>query len=150
MKTTTTMKATAVLILAAAMTAGAQGPRGFGDQRDRGPQGDEAGMRPPPPAPEEVAADMLKQFDTDGDQKLDETELKEAFSARHQPPTPEGIAAKWMEKFDADGNGCLSPEELAGALEANRPRHGRGGPGGPRGDGPRGDGPQGSRGEFQD
>ncbi len=142
MKATTTMKMTAILLMATALAAAAQGPGGPGGSRGRGPQGDEEGLRPPPPS----AADMLKQFDADGDNKLDETELQEAIGARHQPPAPEDIAVQWVEEYDADGNGSLSPEELAVALEAHRPPRGPGG--GPRGH--RMNGAQGDRGQPRD
>jgi len=136
MKTILTLKTTAVLILAAAMTAGAQGPQGYGGQRNRGPQREEDD-RSPPPASRVSAADLLEEFDADQDGKLNEMELTEALAALpRQPPAPEDIAAKWVAEHDADGNGELSPAELAQALEAHRPPRP---PPGPRGNGPQDD-----------
>lgn len=124
MKTSRVIEVAGLFTLALAFTALAQGPQGCkpGNQQE--------GMRLPPPPAEELTAGMIVQFDSDGDGKLDEAELKNALSTPPQPPTAEVIAVKWVEEFDTDGNGQLSAEELAKALEANRPPKGPDGRGG--------------------
>lgn len=67
------------------------------------------------PSPE-----VLKEFDKDGDGKLNEEEGKAAREARQK---------KMLEKYDADKDGKLNDEERK-KMEAENPRRGPGGPGG--------------------
>jgi hypothetical protein len=71
-----------------------------------GNKGKNAG--PHRPTPEEI----IKKFDTDGDAKLDATELGTALAAIHDRKE------ELVKKFDKDGDGKLSDEERAAAKEA--------------------------------
>jgi len=81
-----------------------------------------------PLTPTEAA--LLKRFDTNGDGKLDETELADAHEAlRVQPGARAAIAgqvySRLLEHFDAAQAGHLSPDEQAAAvqyLRQNAPR----------------------------
>jgi hypothetical protein len=143
MKTKTTLITLAAL-LGAGMSAMAQdGP----PPGPRGPKG------PPPP-------EVIREFDKDGDGKLNEEELaamKEAHKARREARRKAMLekydtdkdgklsdeekaamkAAKkkeLLEKYDKDGDGKLNEEERKAAIEAgDLPRRG---PRGPRPDGP--------------
>ena len=68
--------------------------------------------------------EVLKEFDKDGDGKLNEEERKAAGEAMRK---------KLIEKFDKDGDGKLNEEERKAAREAMPHRPGPLGPGGPRG-----------------
>ena len=78
--------------------------------------------------PTEMA--LLKRFDTNGDGKLDESELADAHEAlRVQPATRAAIAAqvydRLVEHFGKDEAGRLDPAEQAeavGYLRQNNPR----------------------------
>lgn len=63
-----------------------------------------------PPIPPEV----VKEFDKDGDGKLNEEERKAAREAREK---------QMLEKYDADKDGKLSDEERKTAREAMRAEH---------------------------
>jgi Ca2+-binding EF-hand superfamily protein len=73
---------------------------------------------------------MLKRFDTNGDGKLDESELADAHEAlRAQPATRAALAAqvygRMLERFGKNQPGRLDPEEQAAAvgfLRQNNPR----------------------------
>jgi len=73
----------------------------------------------------EVDEDLLKAYDTDGDGKLDKTELAAVISSflnknGHADPNgidPMAAATKVMAFFDADGDGKLDQEELDNALQ---------------------------------
>lgn len=58
-------------------------------------------------------ADEIKQFDKDGDGKLDETEMKAMLDARKAKF--EAAQKALLEKYDANHNGILDPDELAKA-----------------------------------
>ncbi len=90
-------------------------------------------------------AAILKQFDKNGDGKLDEAErqaAREAFMKRRggrdrgkfgqgrpggpvDGPKPRIDRAKLIEQFDADGDGKLSPEERRKAMETLRKKRGK-------------------------
>lgn len=128
MHTQDTISTIAIVMLAFALAAGAQGPRGQdGPQGRGGPQGPGGpeGMGPPPKV-EEVVVDLITEFDTDGDYSLNVTELEGAIAALPVEPTPLSDAADWIVAYDADGMGTLSAGELAIGLEENHPNKGRG------------------------
>lgn len=130
MKTQKTISTATLVVLAFALAACAQGPRGRGGpqgQSGQQGQGGPEGMGPPPKV-EEVVVDLITEYDTNDDYSLSETELKEAIAALPIPPTPLSDAADWIVEYDADGTGTLSASELAVGLEENNPHQGRGGP----------------------
>ena len=102
MKTITTMKWTAVWILAASLTAHAQGI-GSGSETSLGgsPGGSHSGGTP------------------SGGNQAGEPGMQH----QHQRPSPEQVAAQLMSKFDANKDGELDQGELAQALEALRAHH---------------------------
>lgn len=123
-------------------------------KREKGQQGDRGR-----PSREEV----LKQFDADGDGKLNETEKQAAHEARKEQmllrrfdkdrdgalsaeeraKADEFIAkreAKMLEKYDADGDGVISPEERKQARQ-NAKEHRQGDRPGKGAEGNRGQGP---------
>ncbi len=128
-----------------------------------GPKGKDRPKRPHGPPPAEV----LKEFDKDGDGKLNEEERKALQEARKGKMEEARKAA--LQKYDADGDGKLSPDERKKATEERKaemlkkydkdgdgklskeerdampkPPHGPGGPGGRKGKGgPDGEGPKG-------
>ena len=59
----------------------------------------------------EKKAEILAEFDADGDGKLSEDERKAAMEARKKA---------FMEKYDTDGDGELSDDEKAAAREARK------------------------------
>jgi HlyD family secretion protein len=81
--------------------------------------------------------EMLKQFDKDGDGKLDDTErerMRTALMARFGAPgedrtnsRPRLSPEELVQRFDKNGNGKLDEDELAAAREASG--RGRGGQG---------------------
>jgi Ca2+-binding EF-hand superfamily protein len=93
-----------------------------------------AGLRgdEPKPAANLIPSEeaMLQRFDTNGDGKLDETELADAHEAlRVQPATRAALATqvygRLLEHFGKNGAGRLDPEEQAAAvgyLRQNNPR----------------------------
>lgn len=91
MKTTTTVKWAAALMLAAAMTVSAQGPGPGGQCPPGGPQGMGAGPQGgpgggnfQPPSADEIVQHLLADFDANKDGKLDAAELKQSVEARQQ------------------------------------------------------------------
>ena len=68
--------------------------------------------------PREVPAEILEQFDTDGDGELSKEERKAARDARR---------AERIAKYDTDGDGELSKAEKE-AARADSPRGGKKGP----------------------
>jgi HlyD family secretion protein len=100
-------------------------------------------------------AELLRQYDRDGDGQLSEAEqtaMREAMRARFGQGGPGGGAGfdreAMMKEFDKDGDGQLSEEERSAMRETMRQRFGgQGGPGG-AGSGGRGRpaGPAGSNG----
>jgi EF hand len=96
-----------------------------------GLRADEA--RPAAPLTPTEAA-LLKRFDTNGDGKLDETELADAHEALRAQPGAQPAAraamarqvyARLLERFDARQTGHLDPDEQAAAvqfLRENAPR----------------------------
>lgn len=97
-----------------------------------GPQGKDRPKRPHGPPPAEV----LKEFDKDGDGKLNETEREAMREARKAKFEEERKAM--LAKYDADGDGKLSKEERDAMP---KPPRGPGGPGGHKGKGGPGGGP---------
>jgi hypothetical protein len=75
-------------------------------------------------------AALLKRFDTNGDGKLDETELADAHEALRGAPGARAAVAgqvysRLLEHFDRDQTGHLGPDEQAAAvgyLRQNAPR----------------------------
>ena len=120
MKTATLKLAVLALVWTAANAAQAQGPGGG-----------------PPPGPPPSAADLIAEFDADGDGSLNALELTESFEAMRppapprsvgageqpEPPLAEDMAVDWIDRFDADQNAELSAAELTAAFRA-RPPHG--------------------------
>lgn len=99
--------------------------------------------RPKPPAPAEMAAQVVVDFDTDGTSALDATELEAALAFLHEnrPPPPPHMEEKWadrpepdharragrmLEKFDADTDSQLSEAELTEAFSKMRKGKGKG------------------------
>ena len=115
------MKRLYVTSLLALLTAGASaqanapkpdGPGGFPARGER-----RAGQRMERRA--ERRADAIKEFDKDGDGKLNEEERKammEANRARMEE------FRKARKEFDKDGDGKLNDEERKAMMEANRAR----------------------------
>ena len=120
MNTATLKLAALALIWAAAGAARAQGPGGG-----------------PPHGTPPNAADLIAEFDADGDGNLNAAELTESFEAmrppappssagegeRPEPPLAEDMAVAWIDQFDVDQNAELSLAELTAAFRA-RPPHG--------------------------
>lgn len=118
MKTATLTLATLALIWTAATAAQAQGPGGG-----------------PPPGSPPSAADLIAEFDADGDGSLNAAELTESFEAmrppappqsadegeRPEPPLAEDMAVDWIDQFDADQNAELSVAELTAAFQTRHP-----------------------------
>lgn len=165
--TTETMKTKITcfaLALAGIVTAAAQdGPPG-GERRGPGGPGGPGGRQVPPA--------VLKEFDKDGDGKLNDEEAKAARAAMQakREEAQKKILAEFdadkdgklneeerkamrtameakrkalVEKYDADKDGKLSPEEIKAARDAGEEIPMIGGPGGRRGPG----GPGGPGGE---
>jgi hypothetical protein len=82
MNTITTVKWAAALMLAATLTANAQGPGGAPQQG--GPQDRPQGGNFQPPGADEIVKHMLTDFDADKDGKLDAAELKKSVEAHQQ------------------------------------------------------------------
>ena len=80
----------------------------------------------PPPAPGPRHAEMIKQFDQNGDGRLDDTE-RAAARAAHR--------GEFLKRFDRDGDGQLNDSEKAAARQAGKAMHQKwsrgGGPGDP-------------------
>ena len=155
MKTKTILTALA-LVAASTFAAHAQEEKpGEGGRERRGGGG-----------PRQVPAAVLKEFDKDGDGKLNEEEAKAAREAAQKKMLEkydtdkdgklsdderkamrEDFEAKrkaLLEKYDKDKDGKLSPEERKAAADAGEEMPGGGGgrgEGGPRGEGrqPRGE-----------
>lgn len=66
--------------------------------------------------PRQVPPAVLKEFDKDGDGKLNEEEATAARTAMRE--RAEAFRKEMLAKFDADGDGKLSPEEAKTAREA--------------------------------
>lgn len=97
----TTLFATLAALVSSCMIASAQD----GPKRPKRPHG-------PPPA------EILEQFDKDGDGKLSPDErsaMREAMKAKS-----EERRAAMLKKFDADGDGKLSKEEREKAMEERK------------------------------
>jgi Ca2+-binding EF-hand superfamily protein len=70
-----------------------------------------------------LAADLIKQADTNGDGSLSADEIKGAIGGDPASSTDDLSAA--MAKLDTDGNGALSASELSAGLETRRSERGR-------------------------
>ena len=144
------------LALAGIVTASAQEGKPEGQRRGPGGPGG-PGARQVPPA-------VLKEFDKDGDGKLNDEEAKAARAAMQakREEAQKKILAEFdadkdgklseeerkavrtameakrkalIEKYDADGDGKLGPEEIKTARDAGEELPMIGGPGGRRGPG---------------
>jgi len=72
----------------------------------------------------DLAADLIKQADTDGDGSLSADEIKGAIgNGSSSTDDADGLKAA-MAKLDTDGNGTLSASELSAGLEARRSERG--------------------------
>ena len=72
----------------------------------------------------DLAADLIKQADTDGDGSLSVDEIKGAIGGGSSSTgEADGLRAA-MTKLDTDGSGTLSASELSAGLEARRSAHG--------------------------
>jgi Ca2+-binding EF-hand superfamily protein len=87
-----------------ALTSLLAGPLAFA--QDSNPPPERKGIPIPP--------EVVKEFDKDGDGKLNEEERKAARDAREK---------QMLEKYDADKDGKLSDEERKAAREAMRAEH---------------------------
>ena len=65
-------------------------------------------------------ADMLKEFDKDGDGKLNDEERQAMMNARRAQG--EKMRAEREKEFDKDGDGKLNDEERKAMMDANRER----------------------------
>jgi Ca2+-binding EF-hand superfamily protein len=76
---------------------------------------------------DDLAANLIKQADTDGDGSLSAEEIKAAMGGDSNLSTGEtdGLSGA-MAKLDTDADGKLSAGELSAGLEAKRPEGGRG------------------------
>ncbi|MDB5452865.1 MAG: hypothetical protein JWO33_1443, partial [Caulobacteraceae bacterium] len=76
---------------------------------------------------DDLAADLIKQADTNGDGSLNADEITAAIGGAPTSSTGEasGLSAA-MAKLDANGDGQLSASELSAGLEAKRSEGGRG------------------------
>jgi hypothetical protein len=91
-----------------------------------------AAPAPASPSPTEPAArpaerpnPLLRRYDTNGDGKLDESEINAALEQF------DNATLRVLAEHDNDNNGTLSPEELQAGLTALRGRGAPGGPGAP-------------------
>ena len=95
---------------------------------------------PPPPPPEEMAINLMADFDANSSLGLDANELTEAlaflYENRPAPPPEANLperpepdhqakAYRLMEKFDLDGSNQLDEVELVEALASMHRHHGR-------------------------
>jgi Ca2+-binding EF-hand superfamily protein len=71
-----------------------------------------------------LAGDLIKQADTNGDGQLSADEIKGAIGGDSTSSTDDLSAA--MAKLDTDGNGALSASELSAGLDTKRSERGRG------------------------
>ena len=76
---------------------------------------------------DKLAADLIKQADTDGDGSLSADEIKAAIGgdSTSSADGADGLSAA-MAKLDTDGDGKLSANELSAGLETKRSEHGHG------------------------
>jgi len=72
------------------------------------------------PARANMRADAIKEFDKDGDGKLNEEERKAMMAARMA--MGENLRKQREKQFDKDGDGQLNDEERKAMMEANRAR----------------------------
>lgn len=78
------------------------------------------------PARVNMRADAIKEFDKDGDGKLNEEERKAMMAARMA--MGEKLRMEREKKFDKDGDGKLSDEERKAMMEAMQKRRPNAGP----------------------
>ena len=78
------------------------------------------------PARVNMRADAIKEFDKDGDGKLNEEERKAMMEARMA--MGEKLRMEREKKFDKDGDGKLSDEERKAMMEAMQKRRPNAGP----------------------
>ena len=145
MQIMTTVKLMAVFMLAASVTAYAQGTNSAagGDAAPGGHQHQ---------SPEQMSKHLIEKFDANKDGELSVDELTKAVESmkEHQKkgpdggdqttakggsdadhPTPDKVAAQMIEKFSSDKKG-LKQVELQKALEERRAKHVQHGKGGPQ------------------
>lgn len=152
MKTTKVATWMAALVLAAGLSANAQGPGGGKGEGGGGAGG--PGGQHERPSPEQMARKLVEKHDGNKDGLLAKDELTQALEAlranrpkgpgaggpggaapggEHKAPPPAAeVAAKMIEKFSSDGKG-LAEAELAKALAEHRANRGQ--PGGGKGQG---------------
>jgi len=103
MKTSTTVKWIAALMLAGGLTANAQVPGNEPpgipppDKPGWGHQGGPGDRDINPPRFEDIAKRMIEQFDADKDGKLDASELAKALAAQRHHPPPSGPKVDGMQ-----------------------------------------------------
>ena len=74
-----------------------------------------------PPRPRIANPDAIKEFDKDGDGKLNDEERKAMMEARRAQF--EKVRAEREKEFDKDGDGKLNDEERKAMMEAIRQRN---------------------------
>ena len=76
-----------------------------------------------PRAPRPPTAEQIKEFDKDGDGKLNDEEKTAADAFKKEADARQ---AEMIKKFDKDGDGKLSDDEKKAAREAFMKSHGEG------------------------
>lgn len=118
MKTMMRVKWAAVLMLAAALMANAQGPGGGRGPQGGGQQGGPGGGDFKPPSPDEIVKHMLADFDGNKDGKLDATELKKSIEAhqkqRMEHGSPQGGPGGGQQRGAQGGPGGFQGGQQGG------------------------------------
>ncbi len=85
-----------------------------------GPKGPPPGGQPP--SASDMANNLIKDLDTDGDGALSADEIKSALSSTGDGTDLSGA----LSKIDSNGDGSISADELTSAFEAAKPKGGHG------------------------